>query len=79
MNDVKRQGAKRLLIKKVLAANNSALKTVCSVAFKIRLKPKSEEFTQEVLITADNCLSCLFGLYFMIDQECILNIGEQLL
>ena len=72
-------GSKKASNNKMLAANNSALKTVCSVAFKIRLKPKSEEFAQEVLITVDNCLSCLLGLYFMIDQECILNNGKKLL
>ena len=41
--------------------------------------PKPGEFAQEFLITEDNCLSCFLGLDFMVDQECILNIGEQLL
>ena len=62
----------------VLAANNSALKIVGSVDIKIQMKPKSGDFVQEFLITADNCLPCIFGWDFKIDQELILNIGEKI-
>ena len=55
------------------------MKIVGSVDIKIQLKPKFGEFAQQFSKTADNCLPCLRGLDFMIDHECIPNIGEQLL
>ena len=59
-----------------LAAKNLALKIVGCVDIKIQMKTKSGEFFQEFLITADNCLPCLLGLDFMIDQECILTLAN---
>ena len=64
---------------KVLAANNSALKTVHCVDINIHVKPKPEEFAHDLLIMVDNCLPCLLGLDFVVDQICIPNTGEQLL
>ena len=45
---------------KVLAANNLAFKIVGGIDMKIQMKPKSGEYDQELLITADNCLPCLW-------------------
>ena len=45
---------------KVLAANNSTFKIVGGIDMKIQMKPKSGEYDQELLITADNCLPCLW-------------------
>ena len=55
------------------------MKIVGSVYIKIQMKPKFGGFAQQFSKTADNCLPCLRGLDFMIDHECIPNIGEQLL
>ena len=64
---------------KVLADNNLALKLDGSVDIKTQMKSKYGEIAQEFLITAVSCLPCLLVLDFMIDQENVINIGEQLL
>ena len=43
------------------------------------MKQKSVGFAQEFLMAETNCVHCLLGLDFMIDQECMLNLGEKLL
>ena len=59
---------------KVLAANSSMFQKLGSVDIKIQMKPKSGDIARNILITADNCLPCLLGWGFMIEE-----IGEQLL
>ena len=58
---------------KMLVANNSSLKIVDNLDIQIQM---SGEFTLEFLVTANSCLTRLFGLDVMLDQESILNIGE---
>ena len=65
---IEKPGSLKAFNNKVLAAKNSELKTVGSLDIKLKNKPKSGEFNQGFSITADNCLHCLLGLDFMIDQ-----------
>ena len=72
-------GSIKAINNKVLATNNSASKIVVSVDVKIQMKLISVELTHEFLITADNCLPCLLVWDFMIDRECFLYKGGELL
>ena len=63
--------------KRVIAANNSAVQIVGKVKLFVQFKPKTQEIEQEFLVTADNCIDCIFGVDFLIQTKCVVNIGDK--
>ena len=62
--------------KRVLTANNSAVKIKGRVTFLVQLQPRLTEVEQEFVITADEGIECLLGIDFLKTNKCVLNLHE---
>ena len=63
--------------KRVLTANNSAVKIIARVTLLVQLQPRLPEVEQEFVITADEGIECLLGIDFLKTINCVLNIHEE--
>ena len=60
--------------KRVLTANNSAVKIIGRVTLLVQLQPILPEAEQEFVITADEGIECLLGIDFLKTNKCVLNL-----
>ena len=63
--------------KRVLTANNSAVKTIGRVTLLVQLQPRLPEVEQEFVITADKGIECLLGIDFLKTIKFVLNLHEE--
>ena len=63
--------------KRVLTANNSAVKIIGRVTLLIQLQPRLPEVEYEFVITADEGIECLLGIDFLKTNKCVLNLHEE--
>ena len=62
--------------KRVLTANNSAVKMIGRVKLFVQLQPRLPEVEQEFVITADEGIEYLLGIDFLKTNKCVLNLQE---
>ena len=67
----------KLYTKRVLTANNSAVKTIGRVTLLVQLQPRLPEVEQEFVITADEGQECLLRIDFLKTNKCVLNLHEE--
>ena len=63
--------------KRVLTANNSAVKIIGRVTLLVQLQPRLPEVEQEFVITTDEGIECLLGIDFLKTNKCVLNLHEE--
>ena len=63
--------------KRVLTANNSAVKIIGRVTLLVQLQPRLREVEQEIVITADKGIECRLGIGFLKTNKCVLNLHEE--
>ena len=63
--------------KRVLTANNLAVKIIGRVKLLVQLQPRLPEVEQEFVITADEGIECLLGIDFLKTNKCVLNLHEE--
>ena len=63
--------------KRVLTANNSAVKIIGRVTLLVQLQPRLPEVEQEFVITADEGIECLLGIDFLKTNKCVLNLHQE--
>ena len=63
--------------KRVLTANNSAVKIIGRVTLLVQLQPRISEVEQEFVITVDEGIECLLGINFLKTNKCALNLHEE--
>ena len=63
--------------KRVLTANNSAVKIIGRVKLLLQLQTRLPEAEQEFVITADEGIECLLGIDFLKTNKCELNLHEE--
>ena len=63
--------------KRVLTANNSAVKIIGRVTLLVQLQPRLPEVEQEFVITAEEGIECLLGIDFLKTNNCVLNLHEE--
>ena len=63
--------------KRVLTANNSAVKIIGRVTLLVQLQPRLPEGEQEFVKTADKGIGCLLGIDFLKTNKCVLNLHEE--
>ena len=63
--------------KRILTANNSAVKIIVRVTLLVQLQPRLPEVEQEFVITADEGIECLLGIDFLKTNKCLLNLHEE--
>ena len=63
--------------KRVLTANNSAVKTIGRVTLLVQLQPRLPEVEQEFVITADEVIECPLGIDFLKTNKCVLYLHEE--
>ena len=63
--------------KRVIKANNSAVKIIGRVTLLLQLQPRLPEVEQEFVITADEGIEFLLGIDSMKTNKCVLNLHER--
>ena len=63
--------------KRVLTANNSAVKIIGRVTLLVQLQPRLQEVEQEIVITTDEGIECLLGIDFLKTNKCVLNLHKE--
>ena len=62
--------------KRVLTANNSAVKLIGRLTLLVQLQSRLPEVEQEFVITADEGIECLLGIDFLKTNKCVFNLHE---
>ena len=63
--------------KRVLTANNSAVKIIGRVTLLVQLQPGLPEVEQEFVMTADEGIEGLLGIDFLKTNNCVLSLHEE--
>ena len=63
--------------KRLLTANNSAVKITGRVKLLVQLQPRLTEIEQEFVMTADEGIECLLGIDFLKTNKCVLYLHEE--
>ena len=67
----------QIYTKRVLTANNSAVKIIGRVKLLVQLQPRLPEVEHEFVITADEGIECLLGIDFLKTNKCVLTLHEE--
>ena len=72
-----KRGIVQTYTKRVLTANNSAVKIIGKVTLLVQSKQRLPEVEQEFVITADEGMECLLGIDFLKTNKSVLNFHEE--
>ena len=64
-------GTLQTCMRRVLTANNSAVKIIGNVTLLVQLQPRPPEVEQEFVISADEDIECLLVIDFLKTNKCV--------